>query len=102
MNLSEPKVVPNGPCVPKTIIKVNEKPKSKLGLPIITIRGQINPSTKISKVTQKKVSGMSSHGPPRNYGALKTNLKTCAKGTKLRVYSCGVAGILWFHSKVQG
>nr|CAN74152.1 hypothetical protein VITISV_028029 [Vitis vinifera] len=30
---------------------------------------------------------MSSHGPPRNYRALKTNLKTCAKGTKLRVYS---------------
>ncbi|RVW62856.1 Retrovirus-related Pol polyprotein from transposon 17.6 [Vitis vinifera] len=30
---------------------------------------------------------MSSHGPPRNYfEALKTNLKTCAKGTKLRVY----------------
>ena len=31
---------------------------------------------------------MSSTGPPRNYcGALKTNLKTCVKGTKLRVYS---------------
>ena len=31
---------------------------------------------------------MSSNGPPRNYyGALKTNLKTCAKGTKLRVYN---------------
>ncbi|RVX02552.1 Retrovirus-related Pol polyprotein from transposon TNT 1-94 [Vitis vinifera] len=31
---------------------------------------------------------MSSHGPPRNYcGALKTNLKTCVKGTKLRVYN---------------
>nr|CAN75008.1 hypothetical protein VITISV_018593 [Vitis vinifera] len=39
-------------------------------------------------MTQKKVSGMSSHGPPRNYfKALKTNLKTCAKGTKLRVYT---------------
>ena len=31
---------------------------------------------------------MSSTGPPRNYcGALKTNLKTCVKGTKLRVYT---------------
>ena len=31
---------------------------------------------------------MSSNGPPRNYyGVLKTNLKTCAKRTKLRVYS---------------
>ncbi|RVW17554.1 Retrovirus-related Pol polyprotein from transposon RE1 [Vitis vinifera] len=31
---------------------------------------------------------MSSNGPPRNYcGTLKTNLKTCAKGTKLRVYT---------------
>ena len=88
MNLSEPKVVPNGPCVPKTIIKVNEKPKSKLGLPIITIRGQINPSTKISKVTQKKVSCTSSNRPPRNYcGAPKVRLKTCTKGIKLRVYN---------------
>ncbi|RVW24349.1 hypothetical protein CK203_098646 [Vitis vinifera] len=34
---------------------------------------------------------MSSHGPPRNYfEALKTNLKTCAKGTKLRVYTLPV------------
>ena len=31
---------------------------------------------------------MSSNGPPRNYfEALKTNLKSCAKGTKLRVYT---------------
>ena len=31
---------------------------------------------------------MSSNQPPRNYfEALKTNLKSCAKGTKLRVYS---------------
>ena len=30
---------------------------------------------------------MSSYGPPRNYrGALEVDLKTCAKGTKLRVY----------------
>ena len=47
----------------------------------------INPSPKISKVAKKKVSSMSSNGPPRNYyGALEVNLKTCAKGTKLRVY----------------
>ena len=49
---------------------------------------RINPSTKVSKVGQKKVSSMSSNGPPRNYyGALEVNLKTCAKGTKLRVYT---------------
>ena len=30
---------------------------------------------------------MSSNGPPGNYcGALEVNLKTCAKGTKLKVY----------------
>ena len=39
-------------------------------------------------MTQRKVSGMSSHGPSRNYcGTLKMNLKTCDKGTKLRVYT---------------
>ena len=39
-------------------------------------------------MTQKRVSGMSSYGPPRNYcGALEVDLKTCAKGTKLRVYN---------------
>ena len=48
----------------------------------------INPSTKVFKVAKKKVSSMSSNGPPRNYyGALEVNLKTCAKGTKLRVYN---------------
>ena len=36
----------------------------------------------------KKVSSMSSNELPRNYyGALKMNLKTCAKGTKWRVYN---------------
>ena len=31
---------------------------------------------------------MSSNGPPRNYcGILKTSLKTCAKWTKMRVYT---------------
>ena len=31
---------------------------------------------------------MSSYGPPKNYrGALEVDLKTCAKGTKLRVYN---------------
>ncbi|KAJ9671035.1 hypothetical protein PVL29_027156 [Vitis rotundifolia] len=35
----------------------------------------------------KKASSMSSNGLPRNYrGVLEVNLKTCAKGTKLRVY----------------
>ena len=38
-------------------------------------------------MTQKRVSRTSSNGPPRNYrGTLEVNLKTCAKGTKLRVY----------------
>ena len=60
----------------KTILKMNEKPNSKLGLPKVTIRGQINLSTKVSEVTQKNVSSMSSNGPPRNYcGALKTNFE---------------------------
>ena len=37
---------------------------------------------------------VSSTGPPRNYcGALKTNLKTCVKGTKLRVYN--VTKFVW-------
>ena len=55
-----------------------------------------NPLAKISKVTQKKVSRTSSNGPPKSYyGALKTNLKTCAKGTKLRVYN-GV-NLLYFY-----
>ena len=39
-------------------------------------------------MTQKKVSGTSSNGPPRNYrGALEVDLKTCAKRAKLRVYT---------------
>ena len=36
----------------------------------------------------ENISSMSSNGPPRNTcGALEVNLKTCAKGTKGRVYS---------------
>ena len=71
----------------KTILKMNEKPKSKLRLPRVTIRGQIIPQPK-SPRWLKKVSSVSSYRPPRNYcGALEVNLKTCAKGTKLRVYS---------------
>ena len=51
-------------------------------------KGSDNPSTEVSEVIQKKVSCTSSNGPPRSYyGALKMNLKTCAKGTKLRVYT---------------
>ena len=61
---------------------------SRSRLPRITIRGQINLSTKVSEVTQKNVSSTGSNGPPRNYyGAPEVNLKTCAKGTKLRVYT---------------
>ena len=70
------------------ILKMNEKPKSKIGLPRVTIRGQIIPRLISPRWLKKKVSSMSSNGPPRNYcGTLKTNLKTCAKGTKLRVYT---------------
>ncbi|RVW82922.1 Sesquiterpene synthase [Vitis vinifera] len=51
-------------------------------------KGSNNPLTKVSKVTQKKVSRTSSNGPPRNYrGALEVDLKTCAKRAKLRVYN---------------
>ena len=72
----------------RVILKMNEKPKSKSKLPGITIKGQIIPSTEVSEVTQKKVNYTSTNGPPRNhYGTLKTKLKTCAKGTKLRVYT---------------
>ena len=80
VNLGGPRVVPNGPSVSKSY--------PKIGLPKVAIRGQIILQLKISRVTQKKVSRTSSNGPPRSYyGALKTNLKTCAKGTKLRVYT---------------
>ncbi|RVW35693.1 Leaf rust 10 disease-resistance locus receptor-like protein kinase-like 1.1-like 2.1 [Vitis vinifera] len=41
------------------------------------------------------VSRTSSNGPPRNYrGALEVNLKTCAKGTKLRVYT-------WIYDRIE-
>ena len=50
----------------KIILKMNEKPKSKLGLPSVTIRGQIIPQPK-SLRWLRKVSSMSSYGPPRNY-----------------------------------
>ena len=69
VRLSRPRVVPNGP-------------------PRVTIRGQIIPRPKSLRWLKKKVSSMSSNRPSRNYrGALKTNLKTCAKWTKLRVYT---------------
>ena len=51
----------------KTILKMNEKPNSKLGLPRVTIRGQIIPQPKSLRWLKKKVSSMSSYGPPRNY-----------------------------------
>ena len=64
MNLNEPKV---GPSVSKTILKVNEKPESKLGLPMITIRGQIIPQLESPRWLRKMVSYMSNNGPPRSY-----------------------------------
>ena len=41
-----PRVVSSEPSVSKTILKVNEKSESKLGLPRVTIRGQIIPQPK--------------------------------------------------------
>ena len=49
-----------------TILKRKEKSKSKSELPRVTIRGQINPSTRVSEVAQKKDKYMSSNGPPGN------------------------------------
>ena len=72
----------------KTILKMNEKSKSKIGPPGVTIRGQIIPQPKSPRWLKKRVSRTSSNGPPRNYrGVLKVNLKTCANGTKLRDYT---------------
>lgn len=34
-------------------LKVKENPKSNSRLPRVTIKGQINPSTKVSKMAQK-------------------------------------------------
>ena len=44
--LSGPKTVPNDQVYLRAILKMNEKPKSKLGLPRVTIRGQIIPQPK--------------------------------------------------------
>ena len=47
MRLSGPRVVPNGPSVSKSYSKKKKKmPKSKLGLPRVTIRDQIIPQPK--------------------------------------------------------
>ena len=47
MRLSGPKVVPKGPSVSKSYPKKKqENPKSKLGLPRVTIRDQIIPQPK--------------------------------------------------------
>ena len=71
----------------KAILKRKEKkPKSKLGLPKV-IMGLDKSLNQSLRGNSKKVSSMSSNGPPRNYGGvLEVNFKTCAKGTKLRVY----------------
>ena len=50
MRLSGPRVAPNGPSVSKSYLKKKqEKPKSKLGLPMVTIRNQIIPQQKSPK-----------------------------------------------------
>ena len=40
VNLGGSRVVSNGPGVSKSYPKKNEKPKSKIGLPKVTIKGQ--------------------------------------------------------------
>ena len=53
----------------------------------VTTRGQINPSTKVSKLAQKRQVIWVRNGPPRNhYEVLKEHLKTCTKRTKWKVY----------------
>ena len=47
--LSGPRVVPNGPSVSKGYPKKQEKPKSKLGLPGVTIRDRIIPQPKFPR-----------------------------------------------------
>ena len=70
----------------KIILKRKEKPKSKLGL-LRVIMGFDKYLNQSLQGSLKKISSMSSNGLPRNYcGALEVNLKTCAKGTKLKVY----------------
>ena len=53
-------------------------------------------------MTQKKVSCTSSNRPPRNYyETLKMNLKTCAKGTKLRVYTRASQGVDGLAKRIE-
>ena len=49
MRLRGPRVVPNGPSVSKGYPKKQEKPKSKLGLPGVTIRDRIIPQPKFPR-----------------------------------------------------
>ena len=61
-------------------------PKSKLGLPSVTM--ELDKSLNQSfQGGLEKIGYTSSNGPSENYyEALEVNLKTCAKRTKLRVY----------------
>ena len=50
MRLSGPRVVPSGPSVSKIYPKKKqEKPRSKLGLPRVTMKDQIIPQPKSSR-----------------------------------------------------
>ena len=63
------------------------EPKSKLGLPRVTtgLDKSLNQSLQGGS---RKVSSVSSYGLPRDYcKVLEMDFKTCAKGTKLRVYT---------------
>ena len=48
------------------ILKKQEKPKSKLGLPRVTIRDQIIPQPKSPRWLRKKIGYTSINGPPGN------------------------------------
>ena len=70
----------------KAILKIKEKPKSKLGLPRVTM-GLDKSFNQSLRDSLKMVSCMSSYGPPRDYyGVLKEHLKTCVEGLKWRAY----------------
>ena len=73
------------------LTKSNLKGKVK---PSLNLKGSQGHNVELDKPLNQtlqsgleNISSMSRNGPPRNYyGALEMNLKTCAKGTKWRVY----------------
>ena len=73
----------------KAILKrKKKKPKSKLRLPRITTGLDKSINQSLQSGSENK-SGMNSNGPPRNYcGSIEqVSNRTCARRTKMRVYS---------------